>query len=203
VEVKKQNNELGGLTPFTKEMFIEYAGSHFQMQRDCVLGDYKAFNVSRDQELAWGQQLINEYLHHFEKALVVDSTFYNLVSVIESCGDINGLLSLLSLLERKQCFLDTFTLILVEESLLETLLVMAEDGFLEKGAFTRLVDRVSCCIERLPEENFNISEYYKSNSTFQPVPGIPSTDTLSEDSIHRRIVSLKEKMMGIKMSCEK
>lgn len=48
-------------TPRAKELFTLYFGNYFQMHRDEKLEEYKSYNISKEEEAGWLEELIAKY----------------------------------------------------------------------------------------------------------------------------------------------
>lgn len=68
-----------------KEIYVGYNGSSFFMQREGVYDEYKSYNISKEQEIAWKEELI-EILYN-QLSFEDGYAFYKLAVIAENYHD--------------------------------------------------------------------------------------------------------------------
>ena len=68
-----------------KEIYVGYNGSSFFMQRERVYDEYKSYNISKEQELAWKEELV-EILYN-QLSFEDSYAFHKLAMIAENFHD--------------------------------------------------------------------------------------------------------------------
>jgi hypothetical protein len=102
-----------------KEIFMEYGGSHFFMEREGDYQRYKAFQVSKEQELVWVSELQVILLDRLDSDYNDDGAVIKYCQTLTQYGDTGGLLLLVNTLINIRHKADSFTKLLMAECLLK------------------------------------------------------------------------------------
>jgi hypothetical protein len=103
-----------------KRLFLKYEGSHFYMERAGEYNLYKAFNVSKEQELIWikeYEQQISDILKNSNDVASADSYYSILCRVISQYKDVESLKALLKTVSQAYRKFDSFTKLRFAEGL--------------------------------------------------------------------------------------
>ena len=98
-----------------KEMFFKYGGSHFHMEREGEYKSYKSFDISKEQESLWIEELQKELLDKVKKDDVVGHNYNTLCSSIRQYKSLDMLKELVDFVKSRREASDTFSLLLMAE----------------------------------------------------------------------------------------
>jgi hypothetical protein len=89
-----------------KEIYFDYLGNEFFMWKDGVLEEYKSYDVSKDQEILWR----NELIENLYSVLNVkhESSLGSLILIINYFGDYNLLKDVLNFISNNYKEADSF-----------------------------------------------------------------------------------------------
>jgi len=110
-----------------KEIFMKYAGSHFNMEREGEYRKYKRYRISNSMEKEWiiqYQRNISELLNKKTDMDIIAHLCYNIGSSVRQYRNVEGFQILLDFIENKMDSFDSFTKVLIAETLLDTAAVM-------------------------------------------------------------------------------
>ena len=99
-----------------KQLFMAYHGSHFFMERGGEYNKYKKYFISKKQELDWIAEYQQEQLIKAKNSEISIYGLMNLCSTISQYYCLDTAKELLNILEDQEEFTDTFSLLLVAES---------------------------------------------------------------------------------------
>ena len=165
-----------------KDLFFKYCGSHFQMERDGVYGDYLKLGVSDEDERIWETELLGKLLQDFATSRVADDSYISLIRLLRSSLNFEVLEEFISLTERFEEDFDTFTKLRLSESLCELARVF-ESLSMEAASLAK--SRARKLLGRARVESVRVADYYKKLSYLR--------DRLDSASIAKRIVRLSDK----------
>lgn len=113
-----------------KEIFRYYGGSHFHMARDEVYEHYKSFNISKETENLWLEEMKQE----FRRELIQKKNMSEIARVFAKYGDMVSLTSdvkgcyfMLDYIQKNLKFLDSNTLERSINSLLDVVTELLKD----------------------------------------------------------------------------
>lgn len=168
-----------------KELYLKYAGSHFQMEREGEYDEYLRFGVTREQESVWADERIAVLFEEVRDHPIAGTAFHDAASLIRSARALERLGELLGIVEHAGEGLDTFTRLRFAEEFVELARWLAhacEDTRLaeplRRSALSLLDDA-----GRAP---FTIDPWYKALPHLRGV--------LDEERVRQRIADLRERV---------
>lgn len=102
-----------------KEIFMKYGGIHFFMAREGEYELYKTFNISKEQEKIWIKEFQKRLLCQIKNEDVASDLLLTLCDSIIEYKDIECLTDLLAIIKTKKDNVDSFTEMMMAESLLK------------------------------------------------------------------------------------
>jgi len=104
-----------------EELFKKYSGSHYQMERDNVLDEYRKFNISMELEEKWKTELFENVASVFKKKLLANNHFDQMVNLVKKTKNTKLLHNFINLLKKVFIALDSFTKIRLCEEIVQIL----------------------------------------------------------------------------------
>jgi hypothetical protein len=147
-----------------KEIFLHYGGSYFHMAREEVLNDYLKYSISKRQELEWIKEYQQELIADIEKENVVGPSLMRLEDTICGYRDIEGLKSVLELINRKKGKADSFTQLLMAELLIRIYDSFRQCNVLSDPELSKLRKLAIAILEVVMAGPITVSEYYLDSS---------------------------------------
>jgi hypothetical protein len=145
-----------------KKLYNHYNGSRYFMQHEDDLDKYISFNVPKEIERQWHDEIemdmLNAIKHerNLEKLQMFCSNFISIT-------DINGLVFLRNFLLNNSKYFDTFTNIRLVESLFDRMRLFAK---MNKTISLKVMKETLCFLSELVKEPIVVStDYYNENGT--------------------------------------
>ncbi|MFN9435982.1 MAG: hypothetical protein ACK6DC_13745 [Planctomycetota bacterium] len=157
------------MTSEAKELFLSFKGSKSSMMRNDLLDSYESFLVTPEEESIWASQAIDEWIMEFDLVLVANEKFYAAIELIKNTNCFDRLLDVLKVIRERISQLDTFTCLLLCESLLELFnwnaSRKAEVIRPHIGGDVRreLSDVISKLVEAIGKSEISVAKYYTDN----------------------------------------
>lgn len=153
-----------------KEIFITYHGNHFQMEREGIYSEYKKLKITKKQEHQWIHEYQTNLLLRFEKENLTQHCFNNLCTSIRLYKSIDYLKPLAEIVVNKREKLDTFTVLLMAEGILDVVdhfqksyLRFNKNNIFAKNASINLLkwllERPITVSEKYLDANYNIIDW--------------------------------------------
>lgn len=165
-----------------RQLFLKYGGSHFQMQRDGEYQRYKAFGISRAQEIQWAEARRNAILSVLEDRLLDGDKLSELVGLVLEIGDMDGLHLLVNLVEARRFHLDTFTALRIAEDLFGICASLRSKNVLPSARYAECRRCIDHLLEIIDLQDFSVDPFYLS------IPYLG--DVLSQDRVAERVQRL-------------
>ncbi|MGB9979961.1 hypothetical protein [Methanobacterium sp.] len=102
-----------------KELFFSYYGNEFFMWKDGDLDEYKSYNISKDQESVWKEELIEKL--YSELDVKHNSSLNGLILIINYFGEYNLLKKVLYFISDNYMQADSFLKLRYAEELFDIL----------------------------------------------------------------------------------
>lgn len=168
-----------------KELFLEYAGSHYQMERDGVYKIYLSFNISKEIEEKWALECQEKWLSSFRRTKIVDNDAINLFKSIIQFKKTEVLFVALNFIEEHAYFFDDFSRI----RLCEELFLLLDSGRFTLGVCPRLLTTLSRLVAAINVKSISVSEFYKGIGYLN--------DSLREDRLLVRVEKIRKKLEAV------
>lgn len=165
-----------------KELFLQYGGDAFQMDRQGVYDEYLAFNIAKDTEAEWREDWILRVLPDMTERPIADDRYYKLKQLIRTGRDLKCFRMFIDFVLDVMSRTDTFSLLLFAEAIAAISLSFKQrrvPGYREwiaKNAILRIIEYVA-------NRNVNVDVYYRTVDYLQ--------DILTEKEIRKRFADLK------------
>jgi len=91
-----------------KKIFFNYSGSHFQMARENEYDIYKKYNISREQELIWIKEMLNNILQKIKMGDEITNLYSKYSQVTSLYNDLEGLKMMIEIAKDKKDISDSF-----------------------------------------------------------------------------------------------
>lgn len=140
-----------------KQIFCKYNGSPYQMVRDEVYDTYKEYHIPKQMEMSWANELIEGYFRAIQNEnneRVLISNLYKLSDIIVNTKNETGYASMMSFIRNNIETYDSFTKVLVAETIVETIRKMHYENFDFK-----MLDLAINIMKQVLENPIIISEY--------------------------------------------
>lgn len=118
-----------------KEIYFNYLGNEFFMWKDGDLEEYRSYNIPKDQELLWRDELTQKLYSEIE--VKHDSSLGNLVIIINYFGDYDLLKDVLNFISSNYQEADSFLKLRYAEELFD---VMEKSKFHDKVSNEILIE---------------------------------------------------------------
>jgi hypothetical protein len=168
-----------------KDLFLEYAGSHYQMERDGVYKTYLSFNISKEIEEKWALECQEKWLSSFQRKKIVDNDAINLFQSIIQFKKTEVLILALNFIEEQVDCFDDFSRILLAEHLF----LLLESGRFALGICSRLLNTLSRVVAAINVKSISVSEFYKGIGYLN--------DSLREDRLLIRVEKIRKKLEAV------
>ena len=107
-----------------KNMFIKYNGSHFFMSREDDYEKYKGYNISKEQELIWINEIQQKNISEIKSGLLdaenIANRFSAILSSLRTHKNIELIPIIVDTIKNLSGRLDSFSKMRISECILET-----------------------------------------------------------------------------------
>lgn len=165
-----------------KELFLQYSGDAFQMERQGVHDEYRGFNIAKETEAEWREDWILRALADMTERPIADDRYYKLKRLILSGRDLKCFRMFMNYVQDVMGRTDTFSLLLFAEGIAAISLSFKRSrvpGYRDSAA-EKLVHQM---IEHAANQSVNVDGYYRTVDYLQ--------DILTEKEIRRRFSDLE------------
>ena len=159
-----------------RRIFDEYNGSYFQMEREGVYKNYKRFDVPKELEKSWIDEIqnnIRQKLNLEQNGNEIVSFFSKLNQIACHNNDMDSISYLVEFAENNQHKLDSFSNVILAESILNSI------GNFDHKYRQSVVNSALSLLKNLSKTQIRISDSYKENGIFP--------DYIAESKIAERI----------------
>lgn len=165
-----------------KNIFIEYSGNHYFMERDGVLEKYRKFNVSKEKEITWIKEYQNDLILKMQKEDYIDELFTEFSQIVCDFQDYESLKTMIDIASLITLKKDTFLKLRIVEEIIKVVKKAKKDKS-KKIIFLNEAIKKSCDIlNSIKNEKIFISDHYTNNGFLK--------DILTESKIIERINEL-------------
>lgn len=124
-----------------KEIYFNYLGNEFFMWKDGDLEEYRSYNIPKDQELLWREELTQKLYSEIE--VKHDSSLGNLIIIINYFGDYDLLKDVLNFISSNYKKADSFLKLRYAEELFDVI----EKSYLHKHVSQEILMETKDLIE--------------------------------------------------------
>ena len=170
-----------------KKLFIKYNGSYFQMDRDGVYTTYEKFNVPKEIEAKWKNELLGNVMERLQKETKKDKINDNLIQYCSMCSNwriFEAFEALAFYIINNIKVLDSFTLYIGVDGIFDILKEFKKMNTHQNECFS-IAEKVFYAFRDSIKDNISVSDDY---AVAGRIPDFLSYEKLQ----HRFYTSIKE-----------
>lgn len=143
-----------------KELFLEYSGSRYEMERSGRYDEYLSHRVSKQQELQWSQERRLELMQQLQAQPFASPIFHEMIALIANQKDVVGVREFNAWLLTNHGDLDQFSVIRFSEDLEKLCQSFAKQESPEQTLIDETHELILKLLDWCEQSDFWVADFY-------------------------------------------